>query len=1207
MSTATIYKINNMKPLYLLFFLPFLCFGQGDNYLKTTIYKVPVTGSIPNPPIAQAQQNIQFYDGLGRIIQKISRQASGSSTNIVEHIEYDATGRQTKKYLPYVSTNNTPAYESSGLSNTLNFSDAPFVDYSGQNPFNEILYEKAEDGRILSESAPGSDWGSGSEHEIRYLYQSNNTTNDKVKLFEAASSWDPTYEIYAPTISSSGTTDYGTNELYVTVTRNENWTLADGNNKTTRTYLNKLGQKVLVRRFESGLEQDTYYVYDQFGNLSYIIPPLVTNVMAQLDNLCNQYKYDRRNRLVEKKLPGKQWEFIVYDQSDRVVASGPALAPFKDDPNQGWNIIKYDVLDRLAYTGWYSGYYADALGRKQFQGQIDAAPIVSESRTSSPTTINFIPVSYTNTVFPTTGFYLLAVSYYDNYSYTGADTVPGSIEGITTLVTPQGLPTGAWTRALTSGSEFFGAKSSIYYDMKGRSIRHKRVNYLGGFTQTDSKLNFGGIPEYTITTHKRLNADTQMVQVRDEYTYTDQGRPLTHAHKIGSAAAQLIAKYEYDKLGHLVDKKIGGGDLTGNTFLQNVNFSYNIRGWLTEINRMENLQQGTDPIDLFAFKINYNNVENPSNSSIKPLYNGNISETYWRTNNDNIERSYGYSYDALHRMKTAFYHKEGIYTGAFDEAVSYDKNGNINSLERYGGLDDLSTAIEIDDLTYTYHPQKANQLMKVLDGAADPQGFYDDSPDGISDSIDDYAYDANGNMTKDDNKHISSIVYNHLNFPVEIIFNNSSTEKITYLYDASGKKLKKTALIYDSSAPGGSRIVVTDYLDSFQYENTKLKFFPHSEGYVNNSSTGSTYNFSYIFQYKDHLGNVRVNYTFKNGSLVIIEENNYYPFGMKHSPYNNGSLVFRSGEAGGAELVQAAAVTPLAPVYKYKYNGKEYQDELGLNVTAMDARQYDNATARFNTIDALSELDPDISPYSFARNSPVVLNDPSGFCPECEDYFEGFGYEPYGGQTFMSSGGAEYTFNEIAGEWDRTDLAFTLDEVVITPNGDNGRYGNEDDRAGVDQKEDFDGYQYVDGIGQLTNALTVVWGVTQLGVNQLSQVNFASAVGGVFGVGPQVAAPRLQGFTAALGAWGNRAGIAGYALSAASIGSKIASGEPVSTADAVGFGINTFFGGVAIAAEMGVTVAFAPEIAAAALIYGAAELASYTVTGQTLEQNIIGQ
>jgi RHS repeat-associated protein len=88
---------------------------------------------------------------------------------------------------------------------------------------------------------------------------------------------------------------------------------------------------------------------------------------------------------------------------------------------------------------------------------------------------------------------------------------------------------------------------------------------------------------------------------------------------------------------------------------------------------------------------------------------------------------------------------------------------------------------------------------------------------------------------------------------------------------------------------------------------------------------------SYVFQYKDHLGNVRLSYA-KNPTtqvLEIIEENNYYPFGLKHKGYNDY----------------------IPNTNKFKYNGKELQDELGLNMYDYGARNYDPALGRWMNID----------------------------------------------------------------------------------------------------------------------------------------------------------------------------------------------------------------------------------------------------------------
>ncbi|MBB4802053.1 hypothetical protein HNP37_002114 [Flavobacterium nitrogenifigens] len=104
--------------------------------------------------------------------------------------------------------------------------------------------------------------------------------------------------------------------------------------------------------------------------------------------------------------------------------------------------------------------------------------------------------------------------------------------------------------------------------------------------------------------------------------------------------------------------------------MQKVDFKYNIRGWLKEIINVNSLEQGTDPVDLFAFKINYDTVETEI-SDVKGLYNGNISETFWKTASDLNLRAYGYKYDKLNRLKNAVYEKNGVTTSAYDENLLY--------------------------------------------------------------------------------------------------------------------------------------------------------------------------------------------------------------------------------------------------------------------------------------------------------------------------------------------------------------------------------------------------------------------------------------------------------------------------------------------------------------------------------------------------------
>jgi len=809
-----------MKKIYSLALLfPMLALGQQPNYVKTTAYRQATAASIPNPQPEQAMQQVTYLDGLGRPIQQAALRQSPTGKDIVTHIGYDALGRQAREYLPYASASSGAGYNANALSETLSFYNTPAYENT-QNPYSEKLLEASPMNRVLKQAAPGNAWALGGGHEIRTDYLAN-TAQDAVGLYKANAAWNASEKIYRTTFSKSG--DYAPLQLYKTVTKDENWT--SGNANTTEEYRNKSGQVVLKRAYGESVENgapaflahDTYYVYDQFGNLALVIPPLAKGSIAKnsLDGLCYRYHYDRRNRLAEKKLPGKQWEYIAYDKLDRVVATGPANSPF-GLPSKGWNFTKYDALGRPAYTGWYIGHQADAGGRTAVQALLDNAAVLWEARTA-PATVDNISIGYSNAAFPTSTYNLLGISYYDNYNYPGAPPVPSSVLSQDVLADPKGLPTGTWTRVLTNEGEFAGDMAATFYDGKARPIRSHLANYQGGHTVADSQIDFAGQVLSTTTTHRLLAGNTDLVTVED-FAYSPQGRLLTHAHQAGSAS-QVLARNTYDELGQLIRKGVGG--LSGSPALQEVDYSYNIRGWLTGINDTGSLSPAGSPPDLFAFRIRY---DSPANA--QALFNGNISETYWRAGSDDFLRGYRYGYDALNRLTEASYEKNGANTGHYDESMSYDLNGNIQALSRTGNSEAFRHHIDV--LAYAYDPVKRNQLAKVSDSTNESLGFDDDSPDGINDPEDDYAYDDNGNMTSDQNKGITSITYNHLNLPVAVNF--GSVQKIEYLYDAAGAKKRKSVTRYAWNEISGGIDLMTDnidYMGGYQYKKGGTAVLPY--------------------------------------------------------------------------------------------------------------------------------------------------------------------------------------------------------------------------------------------------------------------------------------------------------------------------------------------------------------------------------------------
>jgi RHS repeat-associated protein len=951
--------------------IPDANFSADQNYILTMTPKVPVTDMTAISQSKDVNINITYYDGLGRPVQQIAGAQSATGKDIVTHIEYDAYGRQTREYLPYASSNSSLLFDPLAQNNTLDYYKKPNYDNT-TNPYSEKLLEASPLNRVLHQAAPGNDWKLGSTHEIKLDYQTNST--GEVRLFQATTTWNAAKGLYDIALTNlTGTVFYTAGELYKNITYDENTTTPSATNGTIE-FKDKEGRVVLKRTFENNIAHDTYYVYDIYGNLTYVIPPLAAEktslTTAILDGLCYQYRYDHRNRLVEKKLPGKQWEFIVYDKLDRVVATGPAVSPFSNlSTSIGWLLTKYDAFNRPVLTAWWpptTTTPATAVGRKTLQDSYNGSTaVLNETKiaTATNTTVNGVAYRYSNVAYPpATTFHVLTVNYYDDYNFPAAPTLPASVEGQTVYynntIKPIGLPTGSWTRVPETSTLYKSERSYSLYDSKARPIRSYTTNHLGGYTYVDSKIDFAGKTLYTITRHKRLSTSTEL-KTREDFSYSDQDRLLTQSHQINSQAKELLANNSYNELGQLTSKKVGGlfpssGGVPQAGWLQNINYSYNIRGWLTGINDINNLTDATTPpsgaggLDLFGFKINYNTVENLLGYTGTPLYNGNIAETYWSTNNDGgVQRKYGYKYDNLNRLKQATYQKAGTVTNAYNESLTYDKNGNILSLNRNGTSE---TATAIDKLAYTY---SHNQLLKVADTANKTQGFVDGT-----NTDNDFTYDFNGNMTIDKNKGITAITYNHLNLPIKITF--GTTGNIVYVYNATGQKLKKVVT-------QGTAVTTTDYLDDYQYVNNTLQFFPTSEGYVAYSQTLNAY--SYVYQYKDHLGNIRLSYSDANNDKLItnneiVEESNYYPFGLKQTGYNNVTNSLGNSEA-----------------LKRLYNGKELQGELGLNMYDYGARSYDATIGRWMNIDPLAEKMPFASPYAFCLNNPVNMFDPDGRYP----------------------------------------------------------------------------------------------------------------------------------------------------------------------------------------------------------------------------------
>ena len=392
------------------------------------------------------------------------------------------------------------------------------------------------------------------------------------------------------------------------------------------------------------------------------------------------------------------------------------------------------------------------------------------------------------------------------------------------------------------------------------------------------------------------------------YTYDHADRISKVQHSLGSTAITLYDA-TYDNFGRLLTKQYHG------TSTNKLTYTYNLRSWLTGIS-------GTR----FTQNLYYNTGVGTAK------YNGSISSMTWKSGNESTVRGYKFTYDGLDRMLNATYGETAsISTNAnrFSENVTgYDKNGNIKSLQRYGQTGASAYGL-LDNLTYTL---TGNQLSCVEDAVSTAAyGTNTAFVNGAS-AAGEYAYDANGNLTKDLNKGISNISYNCLNLPSTVTFSDGS--RISHTYGADGTKLKTVHKT-------GSTTTTTDYCGNVVYENGVRKLLLTDEGYVT-LSDGK-------YHYYLHQGNNRV---VINQSGTVEETNHYYPFGGVFASTGN--------------------------VQPYKYNGKEYDGKKGLNWYDYGARHYDAALGRFTTNDRFSEKYHSLSPYQYGANNPVNTIDING-------------------------------------------------------------------------------------------------------------------------------------------------------------------------------------------------------------------------------------
>ncbi|UPK69540.1 DUF6443 domain-containing protein [Chitinophaga filiformis] len=871
------------------------------NYIRIWEPDMPLTDtaavSSATRKIREVKQTTQYFDGLGRILQTVNKGMSGNGRDIVAPSVYDEFGREAFKYLQY-SPQTGNATDGKFKMNPFNAQDT-FYRNGVLNPGaigDHIYYEHNEyDGsplnRLLKSFAPGDSWATR-PIENQYLI---NAVADSVRIWNVGTGIPTTSGIFpAGQLHKEVLIDEAGNQIIV--------------------YRDKSGN-VVLRKVQISASLGTahmgwlctYYVYDDFNNLRFVIPPLAVetamingwSLTQQADGLCFQYQYDERRRMTVKKFPGGSRIFMVYDTRDRLVFTQDSVQRAKSPME--WLVTFYDTQNRPTMTAIYSGTST----REALQTSMNAAPVnqtitytippkadltlynhdgrASYKATNSITMLgsfdsgtgadltaeidlaapgDTMRLVATNPLpnIPASALTPLTYTFYDDYNYNGkhgfvsadlskpqaSDTLfPEILSSFNDLTT--GLVTGRKVRVL--GTETW-LTTTIYYNDKGAPIQIISDNHLGGKDILTNLYSFKGTLLSSYMRHQNPKSNTAQTTLLTMMSYDQTGRILMTKKRLNDnpTLERTIADYKYDELGRLNLKRLGVSG-TG-AVLDSLNYSYNIRGWMQGINKAF-VNNSMSKSNWFGQELCYDY------GFTSGQFNGNIAGIKWKSGSDTIARAYGYSYDNANRLILAEFSQLSGTTWAKDkmdfsvENLSYDANGNIKSMRQKGMIGNKIDTI--DQMTYTYQAY-SNKLLAVTDPnpAKTASSELGDFING-SNTGNDYWYNPNGSLVADSNKHISSVVYNHLNLPTIITVDGKGI--ITYQYDASGIKLSKK-VIDNTVTP--ARISITDYAGSFIYQQDTLELISHEEGRIRPVYKPGD-SVRYVFDYfeKDHVGNVR--------------------------------------------------------------------------------------------------------------------------------------------------------------------------------------------------------------------------------------------------------------------------------------------------------------------------------------------------------------
>lgn len=547
----------------------------------------------------------QYFDGLGRLVEKVSENLSPSNgVDLVETVNYDSFGRVSKKSKKVSVTGNSGKFYSPSQGDYI-------ADYKEPFAYAEYFYENTPLGRQLRERGPGAAW----------IMQSKGRTTSYLSNSQTS---------HLACLNFSFKNGYLNNNNYypdgaLTVVKAQ-----DEDGRQAYEFKDGEGRLLLSRKVCSNMDIDTYYVYDDKGDLCLVLPPEAANQLKSAGSiLCNAndiilqyaylYEYDALHRCVSKKFPGAEAIRIKYDEANRPIYQQTGLQRAK----KSYTTMKYDEFSRLIYQSDGNSMV------RNFYDTYDSIPQIAM--------LSYVPKS---------GYGVRS----DN-----AKT----------------LQTGSSVSTDDKGV----LHTVCYYDIKGQLIQKRSQNILGGYDIYYYLRTYTGNVGRMLHEHSAGNVRHEEIVY---YDYDQADRLVMVRHQLDGGPIVKLRQNFYDRLCRLESQNVFDGET--------ITYAYNIKDWPTKIssrNFSETLSYNNGKIQQYGGNISAMEW-NVAGGSLNRKYDfryddlSRLTNAYYLENGSTINHyDTSYSYDLMGNMLSM--RRNGLQDGGtFGEIdnVCFMYNGN---------------------------------------------------------------------------------------------------------------------------------------------------------------------------------------------------------------------------------------------------------------------------------------------------------------------------------------------------------------------------------------------------------------------------------------------------------------------------------------------------------------------------------------------------